>query len=243
MPIFPLLTALALLGVHLNTTTVNQTTSPTMMESKTEFYPELQQYIAAELLPAMEQISPERRAQLEEIAEYVREQRQAGEAVHLVFICTHNSRRSHFGQIWAAAAAAYYGIPSVSTYSGGTEATAFNPRAVAAIQRAGFQVENPGGNNPRYQVRYAASAPALECWSKTYDDPANPRRSFAAIMTCAEADQACPIVPGADLRSPIPYVDPKEADDTPQETARYDERCRQIGAELFYLFSKAAAGF
>lgn len=245
IPALTLLFPLALLGqpgAGVEKTAINQTPTHTTMEHKTDFYPALQQYIAAEILPAMAEISAERQEVLREIASYIQEEAEAGQPIQLVFICTHNSRRSHFGQIWAAAAAAYYGVPGVHTYSGGTEATAFNPRAVAAVQRAGFQVENPGGNNPRYQVRFAADSPTLECFSKVYDDPANPRHSFAAIMTCAEADQACPIVPGAALRMPTPYVDPKEADDTPQEAARYDERCRQIGAELFYVFSKAAAG-
>ena len=245
IPALTLLFPLALLGqpgAGVEKTAINQTPTYTTMEHKTDFYPALQQYIAAEILPAMAEISAERQEVLREIASYIQEEAEAGQPIQLVFICTHNSRRSHFGQIWAAMAAAYYGVPGVHTYSGGTEATAFNPRAVAAVQRAGFQVENPGGSNPRYQVRFAPDQPALECFSKVYDDPANPRHSFAAIMTCAEADQACPIVPGATLRVPTPYVDPKEADDTPQEAARYDERCRQIGAELFYVFSKAAAG-
>ena len=52
--------------------------------------------------------------------------------LNLIFICTHNSRRSHMGQLWAQVAAFYYGIEHVYCYSGGTEATAFNPRSVKA---------------------------------------------------------------------------------------------------------------
>lgn len=211
------------------------------MKLQTTFYPELEQYIAA-LLPAMEQIGEERKQRLLGVARYIEGRIQAGEPVNLTFICTHNSRRSHFGQIWAAAAAAWYGIGNVCTWSGGTEATAFNPRAVRAVEQAGFRVENPGGDNPHYSVRFSDEGPALECFSKTFDDPHNPQRDFAAIMTCSDADENCPFIPGAAYRAPITYEDPKEADGTPEEAARYAERCRQIGGEMFFVFAAVNRG-
>lgn len=186
-------------------------------------------------------IPAERREALERIAKWIGERRSAGQTASLLFICTHNSRRSHMGQLWAATAAAWFGIDGVKTYSGGTESTAFNPRAVAALERAGFAIEKPGGDNPRYGVTFAVDGPKMEAWSKKYDDPANPNEGFAAIMTCSAADKACPNVPGADLRVAVPYEDPKVADDTPGEGAKYDERATQIAAEMFYLFSRVPA--
>lgn len=176
-----------------------------------------------------------RKRQLAELAAYVKAQK--GQPVRLNFICTHNSRRSHLGMIWAAVAAAHYGLEKVVTYSGGTEATAFNPRAVVALERAGFRVDNPGGENPHYLVRFAADKSPLMCFSKVYDHPDNPRQDFAAIMTCSDADENCPFIPGATLRLPLTYEDPKVADDTPFEAERYDERVAQIGRELLYAFS------
>lgn len=198
----------------------------------------LSEYIAA-LLPEMESIPQDRKNQLKKIALYIRTKKQSNEPANLIFICTHNSRRSHLSQIWAEAAAQYYGIADhVNNYSGGTEATAFNPRAVAAIERAGFSVENPGGENPHYKVSYASGGPNIECFSKKYDDPANPSENFAAIMTCSDADKNCPFIPGASLRVPIPYEDPKNSDGTPEESETYDARCRQIATEIFYLMSQ-----
>jgi arsenate reductase len=183
-------------------------------------------------------IPAERREALERIAKWIAKRRSAGQSAGLLFICTHNSRRSHMGQLWAATAAAWFGIEGVETYSGGTESTAFNPRAVAALERAGFAIDEADGDNPRYGVSFAADGPAMKAWSKKYDDPANPTEGFAAIMTCSAADKACPNVPGADLRIAVPYEDPKVADDTPGEAAKYDERATQIAAEMFYLFSR-----
>jgi arsenate reductase len=200
-------------------------------------HPALREYIKDALLHTGAITAP-RKGTLEELAGFVETKRAAGEAAELIFICTHNSRRSQMAEVWAAAAARHFGVDGVRTFSGGTEATAFDPRAVAAMERAGFMVRNPGGENPRYRVTFSEDAPALECFSKTYDDPFNPSRGFAAIMTCSDADEACPVVLGATLRARLPYDDPKVADGTPDETLRYDARCRQIATELLYLFSR-----
>ncbi len=197
-------------------------------------YTAIESFIQA-LQEESEQISAERKAQLERLSGYIDRQLGKGAEVRLNFICTHNSRRSHLGQIWATVAAEFLGIKGIQTYSGGTEATAFNPRAVAALQRIGFEIYSTGDENPRYEIRYSDTAAPIIAWSKTFDDPSNPKRDFAAIMTCSDADENCPFIPGADFRIPLTYRDPKEADGTPEESARYDERARQIGRELVWM--------
>ena len=199
--------------------------------------PRLQNYAAA--IPAnFDSIPEDRKETLRELASFVTSKQKTKEPALITFVCTHNSRRSHLGQIWATVAAHAYGISGVTTYSGGTEATAFNPRAVAALERVGFELENPGGSNPRYRVSFSTGVPAFEAFSKNYDDPSNPRSGFAAVMTCSEADKKCPTVRGAAVRVALPYEDPKIADGTPAEAATYDERSRQIATEMFYLFSE-----
>ena len=186
-----------------------------------------------------DQISNDRKETLQELALFIREKLDENKEVKLIFICTHNSRRSHMSQIWASVAAHYYQLPNVHTFSGGTEATAFNPRAVAALRRTGLTINKmTKGNNPRYQVQLDGNDLVEEAFSKKYDDPANPQEGFAAIMTCSQADEACPFVPGAALRISLPYDDPKEADGTPQEAIRYDERSKQIATEMLYLLKQ-----
>lgn len=203
-------------------------------------YPKVAEHLES-LRPQVDRIPAERREVLDRIAEYVRSRRAAGQSAALTFICTGNSRRSHLGQLWAAAASRHLGVDGVATYSGGTEPSAFNPRTIATLERVGFAVERPteDGDNPRYRVRFAADVAAIESFSKRYDDPVNPRADFVAVMTCSEADEGCPFVPGAALRVALPYDDPKAADGTPDEAARYDERSRQIATEMLYLFAAA----
>ncbi len=200
--------------------------------------PKLQEYIESNVLE-FEDIPAERQALLRDLAKFITQHRQANPPAQLVFICTHNSRRSHLSQIWAQVAADYYGIPNVRTFSGGTEATAFNPRAVAAIERAGFMVEKTGdASNPVYLVSYSPEKAPMRCFSKTFDHPENPKSDFCAVMTCSDADEACPTIFGAAVRIPLRYEDPKAFDGTPQEAEKYDERCRQIARELFWAMTQ-----
>ena len=187
-------------------------------------------------------IPADRKAALEELAEFVATARDTGVA-RLNFICTHNSRRSHFGQVWAQVGAHHFGIDSlVQTYSGGTEATAFNERAVGALRRAGLDIHPAAiSDNPRYAVHHAADRAPMVCFSKKYDDAsANPTAGFAAVMTCAQADQGCPIVYGAVERFSTPYEDPKASDGSAEERETYDERCSQIAREMLYVMSRVA---
>lgn len=201
---------------------------------------------AANLLPAIQNvvdgfdfdtISRERKKVLRVLIDYIQGKVDRNEKIHLSFICTHNSRRSQFSQIWAQTAADYYGIPAGCS-SGGVEVTAFNERAVASIERFGFRVTAEGAGNLRYFVYHSEAGEPVLAFSKVYDDPANPADGFAAVMTCSHADENCPFIPGAEARIPLLYEDPKAFDGMPDEAARYDERSLQIASELFYVFSK-----
>lgn len=187
-------------------------------------------------------ISEKRKGELQQIAQYVATCIEEGQPAKLTFICTHNSRRSHMAQVWAQTAAAWYDVPGVQTFSGGTEATAFNPRAVRALEGAGFEVERASkADNPLYRVTYGETAFAMEAFSKVYNESPNPKEDFCAVMTCSDADEACPIVFGAVERIAIPYEDPKRYDGTDREAAAYAERCRQISTEMLYAFSHVNA--
>jgi arsenate reductase (thioredoxin) len=183
-------------------------------------------------------IPDDRKHILQDLAGFIQTKVGNGQKTYLNFICTHNSRRSHLAQIWAQAAARYYGVAGVECFSGGTEATAFNPRAVKAMSDAGFDiVKTKDSTNPTYTVSYADDSDPVIAFSKKYDDPLNHNKDFAAIMTCSHADENCPLVFGASKRIAITYDDPKEFDGTPNEADKYSERTRQIGREMLFMFA------
>ncbi len=157
----------------------------------------------------------------------------------LNFICTHNSRRSHFSQVWAQTMASYFYVENVFCYSGGTESTALFPVVAETLQNSGFQVKIISkGNNPIYSIKYADNKHPIIGFSKKLDNDFNPKSGFAAIMTCSQADGGCPYIMGAESRIPLTYDDPKIFDNTPQQAEKYDERSLQIATELFYVFSE-----
>jgi len=182
-------------------------------------------------------ISKERIGVLQTLIDYIKNKISEDQTAHLNFICTHNSRRSQFSQIWAFTAAAFYDVP-VKCFSGGVEVTSFNKRAVASIVRNGFLVSSQGKENPIYQIRYNNESLPITVFSKKFDASENRCSSFAAIMTCTHAEENCPFIPGAEARISLTYEDPKAFDNTELEKEKYDERSLQIASELFYVFKQ-----
>ncbi|NND31479.1 MAG: protein-tyrosine-phosphatase [Saprospiraceae bacterium] len=181
-------------------------------------------------------IPEDRKAILQPLIDYIQHKIEANQEINLHFICTHNSRRSQFSQIWAKTAADYFRIPA-NCFSGGVEVTTFNETAVESIKRSGFKITAEGNTNPVYSILNSADNKPIRAFSKLFDDPINKAEKFAAIMTCSHADEDCPFIPGTEKRIAVNYEDPKAFDGTPQESAKYDERSLQIASEMFYVFS------
>ena len=186
-----------------------------------------------------ENIAEDRKLVLQPLVDFIQNKVNNNQEIRLNLICTHNSRRSHLSQVWAQTAAAYYAVPNVFCYSGGTEATALFPKAAQTLTNQGFQITTLSeGTNPVYSIKFSENAHPVIGFSKTYDDSFNPQSEFAAIMTCSQADGGCPFIAGAEKRIPITFEDPKAFDNTPQQAEKYEERSIQIGTELFYVFSQ-----
>jgi protein-tyrosine-phosphatase len=191
------------------------------------------------LIGQEELITPDRKALLDELSIYVAGKFRSSKKVDLLFICTHNSRRSHMAQVWARAASNYYNIQGINTYSGGTQLTAFNKNAVNALRKAGFKVFlEKEGANPTYKTKVGRNTPPVMGFSKVYSHKINPQENFVAVMTCNAADEACPVVKGAYYRTSITYEDPKKYDGTDQAETAYERTSLEIGREMFYVFKK-----
>ncbi|MDX2036196.1 MAG: hypothetical protein SFX72_06060 [Isosphaeraceae bacterium] len=199
-----------------------------------------------------DRIEDRHRATALELGRWIAENHSPGRALGVIIVCTGNSRRSILGSTMGNLAAAFHGIPEVRFHSGGTAPSAFNPRTIAALRAIGVEIEatgteaprgDEGTPNPIHRVRWGGQGGPLEMleFSKRFDDPANPRTGFAAVMVCNEADAGCPFVPGAGLRLSMPYADPKEHDDTAEEAERYAERRDDIGRAMLVALAEARA--
>lgn len=136
---------------------------------------------------------------------------------HVIFVCTHNSRRSQLAEAVARGLAHALGLTHLRFSSAGTVATQVASPALDTLRRAGL--------------------PTRELFSKTLGDAALPKRDFIAVMVCTDADEACPLVPGATARVRLPFIDPKRSDGTPDEAATYDACLQQLGRDLGATFS------
>ncbi|MCF6307057.1 MAG: protein-tyrosine-phosphatase [Flavobacteriaceae bacterium] len=184
-------------------------------------------------------ISEERKTIIQPFIDFIIGKEEVGETVNLNFICTHNSRRSHFAQIWAQVMASHFKVKNVNCFSGGTEATALFVLVKETLEETGFVIKTISeGNNPRFEIFFSDEQKPVIGFSKTFDDAFNPTNNFAAIMTCSQADENCPFIPGSEKRIPITYEDPKEFDNTEFQKEKYKERSMQIASEMYYVFFK-----
>lgn len=167
------------------------------------------------------------------IARRIGKHRHAG----VVAICTHNSRRSQFAEVWLAVALAEVGLTEVVVASAGTETTAIAPGVIHALENSGFSVSGDHTlANPL--VRIEGHGIDRRLWSKTIGE-AVPRVSgptnVVALMVCAAADASCPSVPGVGFQTRLQYADPKLSDGTQHEVAAYAKTCSLVEAEMRWL--------
>ena len=202
----------------------------------TLFYPNINQYITSFTVT---NLSNTRLHELQNLIAYIQEKKDKKLPIHLNFICTHNSRRSQFAQVWSHMAAIYYDITNLYTYSSGTSITACDPRTIHALSSIGFKIiTQTTGKQNMYALCFSPKESLITLYSKLTTQVISRDSPFAAIMMCTQADQNCPLLPNADKRISLPHNDPKVYDDTPIETKKYAEASLQIATELFYVMSQ-----
>lgn len=187
---------------------------------------------------ANDQPQGSRRELLGELKTYLKQRISHSGEVCLHFICTHNSRRSQFSQAWSHVWSHHFSLP-LHSYSAGVEATEVHPNVLKALAIDGLQIRS---RKTEIGVKHVLEEgnTFLPLYSKHMDDVRMECASFVAIMTCSEADADCPFIPGADLRIPLRYDDPKKYDHQAGALDGYLASSRRIAAELYYAFNLEA---
>jgi arsenate reductase len=180
-----------------------------------------------------DRIDGERKKTLSKIAFAISEELKQAEELILLFICTHNSRRSQYAQIWSKVAAHHYSLP-IRSLSGGTEKTKVYPQIIETLRETGFKI-TPAADKTQHLVAWNENIGEIALYSKAFPDVTKSLDRFFAIMVCSEADQACPFVPGASARFSLPYEDPKISDGTQDEEKVYKQRSNEIAQEMVFL--------
>ncbi len=192
------------------------------------------------LVKEFSNISKDRKEQLIILAEKIKLFKEANDTLNLVFVCTHNSRRSQLAEIWLSAACEFNNISYIKTHSAGTEVSNFNIRMVKALSRFGFELTiKEDKSNTVYEWHKPDFLNAKDnsklFYSKTIDHPSLQLDKLICIMVCSHADENCPVITQSILRYPLRYEDPKKYDDTEKESFAYDSKVMEIGREMLLL--------
>ncbi|GJM61520.1 hypothetical protein [Persicobacter diffluens] len=186
------------------------------------------------------QIPQERLSLLASLAENMVEMQENGN-LHLLWIDTHNSRRSIFCQVWAKCWAMHYGLRGFKMYSGGTKVEAIHTNTLDALNNAGLFVNRlDARENAHYQLYYQEGEAPVAVFSKLLEDAPNPKDHFLGIYTSATAKERVPTISGARLTFSLLYPDPKSADGSLEEEGVYAELNEQVAVEMGVLFGMVA---
>ena len=174
---------------------------------------------------------------LKKAGNYIISQLDNGRDASICFVCQHNSRKSHLGQIWTQMACLYYGINNVNCYSGGTTPTYVNSRIIKALNNTGFRISRNDDiiDRPKYYLNFGNPSIDFELFSKRYDHQMNTNANYIAISLCNNPEECCPITYGADEQLIIPYDDLQKYDNSSLESVKYDEQCRRIARDMFCM--------
>ena len=149
------------------------------------------------ILDAGKTISEKRKALLNDLASSLKKEivlkEQNDDSVAVVYLCTHNSRRSHFAQVWGHIASVYFGVSNLKNLFRRYSCYACHPNTIAALKQIGFDIkcDDLSCENPLYHVYYNDEE-FIECYSKANSDESLPQKDFIAVMTCSDSVTTAP---------------------------------------------------
>ena len=146
---------------------------------------------------------------------------------NIVFICTHNARRSQFCEIWGNVFSKIYN-KNLNLYSAGIMKTTVSKEVIFSLSRTGLKINGDG------KLKYEENEITLT--SKTLDEIKE--KKFIGIMTCSDAEKSCPIDQRSIRNIKMFYSDPKDFDKTNKKIRAYDDTCLKIAQELNYVIKK-----
>ncbi len=205
------------------------------------FYTRLKEY-CAELPKEFKKIPGDRKLILEEMGNYIYEVTSEGKTAQILFICTQNSRRSQFAQVWAQTAAYYYKLKNIKTFSGGYSETAINYRILEALRKAGFSITAAEGysQNPVYLLSIGQRYPDIFIFSKKFDFWQNPNEKFSTVLCSKDLVDMNLEPDGTEKVFPLPYEDIQIYDNSTGNILKNDKICRQVATEMFYLMDSVS---
>lgn len=166
---------------------------------------------------------------LDGIARQIVIQRKKAGNVQIIFICTHNARRSQIAQALLTLTLAELNIKGIEVYSAGTEETQVPSQIGELFVAEGYTCGMEEG-----KLKLHEEGKELTLYSKKVEQIEGLEDAIA-VMVCDQADKMCPFITGVSARFALTYSDPKDQDGTPSESKAYKTCFRKILTEMSYL--------
>lgn len=203
-----------------------------------KLYPILDEYVR-DFPKEFRKISEDRRYRLNEIIYFLEEQRENNVPRQLIFISTNQSSVSQMAQTWSKAAAYYFGFPNFQSFSGGIKPHEISLNTIISMEKAGFiiyksDVEGIGV----YRVKYSYNLNPIVVFPKKIRHKKNPYTDFMAVFVEENADVNISNIKGTYHRLLLNYNDPVGYEGSGLEDQMYEESCKKVAIEMFYIFSQ-----
>lgn len=203
-----------------------------------DLYPILNEYVR-DFPKEFRRIPEERRYRLNEMVYFLEEQRRNKAPGQITFISSNESTVAQMAQAWSKAAAYYFGFNDFSVYSGGLNPENISVNAIIALEKAGFIVYKTNVKGVEvYRIKYAYNLEPLVAFPKKINHVKNPGDNFMAVILDANAEMNIGNIRGTYHRLLLEYDDPKGYDGSDFEMTKYQESCKTIAIEMFYVFSQ-----
>ena len=201
-------------------------------------YPILSEYVR-DFPKEFRKIPEDRRYRLNEIVYFLETQEQNRDPWQVLFISTNQSSVGHLAQVWAKTASYYFGFSKFESYSGGLAPHQISISTITTLEKAGFIVYKSDINNIGvYRIKYSYNLEPIVAFPKKIEHVKNPNQDFMAVIVEENADLNIQNVRGTYDRLLLTYEDPLGYDGSDVESSIYNESCKKIAVEMFYVFSQ-----
>lgn len=161
--------------------------------------------------------------------------------LNVIFVCTHNSRRSQFAQFWLDTFLHNFGIENYNIFSAGTVETEVHKNVISVIEHYGFTVTKDSEiNNKKYKIALGKGY-EINLFSKEITSVLEAGLgSFVLIFVCDSAYENCPFVIENQKHFSLTFEDPGRYDEDLNALEYYQKCAYKIAAEMHYLASGLA---
>jgi len=203
-----------------------------------KLYPILNEYVR-DFPTEFRKIPEDRRYRLNEIVYFLEEQRENNAPWQLLFISTNQSSIGQMAQVWSKAAAYYFGFSNFQAYSGGINPGEISVNTITTLEKAGFIVYKTDVDGISvYRVKYSYNLKPIVAFTKKIEHVKNPYNDFMAVVLDENADINIQNIKGTYNRLFLTYEDPVGYEGSDLEEQIYEESCRRVAVEMFYVFSQ-----